>query len=73
MTVSTTLPRHARVLVVEDEALIALDLESRLMELGYEVVGIADNRDDAVDLCRSKNPNLVLMDVSIKEIGRAHV
>ena len=66
MTLPTTLPGRARVLVVEDEALIALDLESRLVELGYEVVGIADNRDDAVDLCRRKNPNLVLMDISIR-------
>lgn len=58
-------PRPPRVLIVEDEALIALDIERRVRRLGYEHVGTADNCDDAVALYREKNPDLVLMDISI--------
>ena len=39
-------------MVVEDEALIALDLERRLQRAGFDVVGIADNRDEALELFR---------------------
>lgn len=56
----------ARVLIVEDEALIALDLERRLRRAGHRVVGIADNRDDAVALAGSEAPDLVLMDICIR-------
>jgi hypothetical protein len=58
--------RRRRFLVVEDEALIALDLERRLLRAGYDVVGIADNRDEAVELFREKQPDLVLMDIFIR-------
>lgn len=54
------------ILVVEDEAIVALDLKTRLEELGYDVVGIADNADDAVALARLHRPQLVLMDVQLR-------
>ncbi len=53
-------------LVVEDEALIALDLKRRLTRMGLEVVGVADNRDDAVAICAATRPDLVLMDIFIR-------
>lgn len=52
-----------RVLVVEDEALIALDLERRLRRMGYDVVGIADCYEQAIELVQQHQPHLVLMDV----------
>jgi len=55
-----------RLLVVEDEALVATDLSLRLQALGYEVVGIADNAIDAWALCEAHGPELVLMDIHIK-------
>ena len=55
----------ARVMVVEDEALIALDIERRLRRAGFEVVGIADNRDEAMALFLETSPDLVLMDIFI--------
>ncbi len=61
-----TLPERAGILVVEDEAIIAMDLTRRLERLGYEIVGIADNRDGAVALVADKNLDLVLMDISIQ-------
>jgi PAS domain S-box-containing protein len=57
---------RARILIVEDEALIALDLERRLLRMGYEVVGIGDNRDEAVELYVEHQPEIVLMDISIR-------
>ncbi len=59
-------PTRPRVMIVEDEALIALDLERRLSHLGFEVVGTADNRDEALELYRDTNPGLVLLDISIR-------
>jgi two-component system cell cycle sensor histidine kinase/response regulator CckA len=57
---------RGRVLVVEDQALIGLDLERRLIRAGYDVVGIADNFDDAVELFKETLPDLVLMDIFIR-------
>lgn len=53
------------ILIVEDEAVIAMDLEMRVKSLGYEVVGIAAHGDRALELARLKHPDLVLMDVNI--------
>ncbi|MBC7944934.1 MAG: EAL domain-containing protein [Burkholderiales bacterium] len=56
----------AKILVVEDEAIVALDLEQQLLEMGYEVCGSADNDADAIALARQHRPDLVLMDIVIK-------
>ena len=60
-------PRAApyRLLLVEDEAFIALDLERRLARMGFNVVGVADNSQDAMALFLDTEPDLVLMDVCI--------
>ncbi len=55
-----------RVMIVEDEALIALDLERRLGRLGFDVVGVADNLEEAVELFAETRPDLVLMDIFIR-------
>lgn len=52
-------------MIVEDEALISLMLESVLESSGFDVVGIADEFDGAVELFEQTQPDLVLMDVSI--------
>jgi two-component system cell cycle sensor histidine kinase/response regulator CckA len=60
-------PRIAgSVLVVEDESLIALDLQRRLMALGYCVPGIAATADDAVELAAAYMPDLILMDIRLR-------
>lgn len=53
------------ILIVEDEAIIAMDLEMRVKNLGYQVVGVAAHADRALELARSKRPALALMDVHI--------
>lgn len=54
-----------RVLVVEDEALIRLDLTEMLGEEGYQIAGEASDGEAAVDLARELKPDLVIMDVKM--------
>ena len=54
------------ILVVEDEAITAQDIASSLTTIGYEVVGIASNSNDAISLCEQFHPDLALMDIVIK-------
>src|SRR5262245_21715369 len=53
----------ARILIVEDERLIAVDLQRRLTRLGYTVVGIVASGSQAIALAYQLRPNLVLMDI----------
>ncbi len=57
---------HAkRVLIVEDEFLIAVDAEDVLRNAGIDVVGIAATFEEAVDLGERMRPDLVLMDIHL--------
>lgn len=56
----------ARILIVEDESLVAEDLQSRLDRLGYDVVGIRDNAVDALQAAVELTPDLVLLDIRLK-------
>lgn len=53
------------ILIVEDEANIALDLESKLKEMNYNVVGITDNYEEALRLAREIKISLALLDINI--------
>jgi AmiR/NasT family two-component response regulator len=55
-----------RLLVVEDEALVAEDIAAHLRQLGHEVVGIVDNGEDAVRQAFALTPDAVLMDVQLR-------
>ncbi|MDR0848584.1 MAG: response regulator [Propionibacteriaceae bacterium] len=57
-----------RVLVAEDEALIRLDLVELLQDSGYEVVGQASNGEEAIELARSTEPDVVVMDVKMPKM-----
>jgi CheY-like chemotaxis protein len=58
--------RAWRLLVVEDEALIAEETADRLTRMGHEVVGIADTGREAIDMAQDHRPDLVLMDIHLK-------
>nr|QNO44040.1 adaptive-response sensory-kinase SasA [Methanosarcinales archaeon ANME-2c ERB4]QNO44191.1 adaptive-response sensory-kinase SasA [Methanosarcinales archaeon ANME-2c ERB4]QNO46561.1 adaptive-response sensory-kinase SasA [Methanosarcinales archaeon ANME-2c ERB4] len=55
-----------RILIVEDEAIVAEDLELAVTNIGYEVVGRAVSADAAVDKAVKLNPDLVLMDIVLR-------
>jgi two-component system, response regulator PdtaR len=56
------------VLVVEDEALIRLDLAEMLTEEGYVVAGEAGDGEQAVELARQLGPDLVIMDIKMPKV-----
>ncbi len=58
-----------RILVVEDEPLVAFDNEHLLSEAGYQVVGTVDNLADATRLIAEEEIDLVLTDVSLSGDG----
>src|SRR4051794_34690031 len=63
-------PSGACVLVVEDEALIAMDLQSLLEEAGYRVLGPANSTAAAMALLAGHDPDVALLDVNL---GRSDV
>lgn len=54
------------ILLVEDEAVVAADLEEHLRQLGYQVAGICATGEKAVELVDSLQPDLVIMDIRLK-------
>jgi two-component system cell cycle sensor histidine kinase/response regulator CckA len=54
-----------RVFIVEDEALIAMEVQDRLTSLGYSVCGLASRGEQALDFITEKPPDVVLMDVRL--------
>ncbi len=55
-----------KILIVEDEALVADFIAEVLTEKGHRIIGIADNGQRALDLASAHCPDLVLMDIEIK-------
>jgi PAS domain S-box-containing protein len=57
---------EARILLVEDEGIIAEDLQTSLEEMGYDIVGIAATGEEAVKKAVKTKPDLVLMDIVLR-------
>jgi two-component system, LytTR family, response regulator LytT len=57
---------HLKILIVEDELIVAEDIRSHLIKMGYTVTGIAASYDEAVALLNSGLPDLVMLDIMIK-------
>ncbi|WP_375391262.1 response regulator [uncultured Sphingomonas sp.] len=58
---------HSRVLIIEDEPMIAMDIETIVRDLGHEVTGVAVTRDEAVALAMEDRPGLVLADIQLAD------
>ncbi|MFP4326400.1 MAG: response regulator [Paracoccaceae bacterium] len=58
-----------KVLVIEDEAIIAMDLEAQLADLGHRVTGVARTRDGAVQLAMADPPDLILADIQLADMS----
>src|SRR5580692_2887441 len=54
-----------KIVIVEDEGIIAADLQDRLEKAGYQVPGVASSGGEALELIRSQSPDLVLMDIRL--------
>jgi DNA-binding LytR/AlgR family response regulator len=54
------------ILIVEDESIVAKDIQQTLIRLGYHISGIASSGEKAIQLMQSENTDLVLMDIMLK-------
>ncbi len=54
-----------KVLIVEDEHLVAMDIEAALRDAGFAVIGVAASADEAIALARADRPDLVIMDIRL--------
>jgi two-component system, response regulator PdtaR len=61
--------RISRILIVEDEPLVAFDNENMLKDAGYEIVATVDNYADAADVIAREPLDLVLSDISLAGEG----
>jgi len=57
---------NRRVLIVEDEVIVADDLEWQLIQIGCDVTGIAASGEEAIALANQQRPEVVLMDIQLQ-------
>ncbi|MGB5481234.1 MAG: response regulator [Eudoraea sp.] len=55
-----------RILIVEDDMIIAANLSLQLTKLGYEVIGIVSRGEDAISSANQNKPDIILMDINLK-------
>jgi len=55
-----------KVLIVEDNIILADEIKFSLIEMGYQVIDIVDNGQDAIDLVKDKDIDIILMDIKLK-------
>lgn len=60
--------RSLRILVVEDEGLVAAGMKAQLQALGHEVVGLARDGEEAVAMAASLSPDLIFMDIRLPKL-----
>jgi len=57
---------QAQILIVEDESIVAIDIQHRLKSLGYAVSGVASSGEEALKKVEETRPDLVLMDILLE-------
>ena len=55
-----------RVLIVEDETLIAEELQERMERFGFSVIAAVDNAEESIAIAANERPDLILMDIRLK-------
>ncbi len=58
---------RGRIMVIEDEAIIAMDIRAIVEGMGHEVTGVARTRDEAVNLARRIPPDMILADIQLAD------
>ena len=53
------------VMIIEDEPLIAMDLEAAMRDIGHNVIGVAGTHSEAVNMVKEKQPGLILADIQL--------
>ncbi len=56
---------RAKVLIIEDERIVALDLKNKLVKLGYEVINLLSSGEKALEYLETEIPDLILMDIML--------
>lgn len=56
-----------RILIIEDEPIIAFDLESLVTEIGHKVIGVARTRNKAIEIGNSEKPDLIMADIKLED------
>lgn len=56
-----------RILILEDEMIIAEAMAQKLEAMGYEVVGLAISHDEAIELLKEQSPDIALLDIHLNE------
>lgn len=56
-----------RVMIIEDEAIIAMDLQAIVSSMGHAITGVARTRDGAVQLAKTEKPDLILADIQLAD------
>ena len=54
-----------RILIVEDENIVALDIQAQLRKLGYESIGHVAHGQEAINVAKAQRPDLILMDIQL--------
>src|SRR5262245_23908784 len=57
---------RVRILIVEDERIVSIDMQRRLRNLGYHVVGAAVSGEEAIQKAEASQPDLVLIDIMLE-------
>ncbi|MCC7048317.1 MAG: response regulator [Alphaproteobacteria bacterium] len=58
-----------RILIVEDDFLVALEMEAALSEAGFAVVGVANTAAEATEMAKASQPALAVMDIRLAGVG----
>ena len=58
---------QGRIMVIEDEAIIAMDISGIVEQMGHEVTGVARTRDGAVKLANQQPPDMILADIQLAD------
>ena len=57
---------NKKILIVEDEIIIALDIQRKIEKLGFNVCGVATTGKEAIQIANEMKPDLILMDIVLK-------
>jgi DNA-binding NarL/FixJ family response regulator len=57
--------KSRKVLIAEDDHLVAIEIEAALLDAGFEVTGIAASAEEAIELAKARKPDLAIMDIRL--------